>query len=89
MENEGGDQNRGYSLVRVRRIVSTKPTILDVSKLNNTKIEPDVDENTKEERSVFKCCTEFFYQFSRNMHLILGVATSVLCYYFYIFVNSF
>ncbi len=89
MENEGADLNRGYSLVRVRRIVSTKPAILDVSKLNNSKIEPDSDDNKKEERSVFNCCLEFFYKFSRNLHLILGVLTSVFCYYFYIFVYSF
>lgn len=88
MENEE-DQNRGYSLIRVRRIVSTKPTILDVSKLNNSKVDHDSDDNKKEERSIFKCCTEFFNKFTRNLQLILGVTTSIFCYYFYIFVTFF
>lgn len=86
MENEVIEANNGYSLIRVRKIIKTKkPQLLDVSKLNNSRIDEDSDEKP-EDKSIFKCCSDLGQKFSRNIHITLTVLTTIFCYYFYIFV---
>ena len=84
MENEGGGgQGPGYSLKRERKVITTRPSLIDISKLNNSRIEDDSEEKFSERP---KCYIYLWNKISKNIHLILAVLSSILCYYFYIFV---